>query len=595
MKKVLNRVVLTALVLMLAVGIFPILTGGAVAVEVDGLVELIDALAQGETDITLKGVIEINADTPINLSSDAGATIHAAAGERHFEFGGPAKLDVVLNINNITLQGGDQSGGIVCKENVNQLTITGGVNPDGTPNAVINGCKWELSGKCTGGVHVAAGDLIMENCIVSNNSATILDFSQCYGGGVGAAMGTVTLTNCVITGNQALTAGQPAARGGGVWGYGVTITDSVISGNSAPNGGGIYSEQDANKGGPAVVRNSTISNNTALSTRGGGIYAHGIEVYDCDIFDNIATTEGGGLCSTSAGMIIENCNIYDNEAKYGGGIATRPVVGTPADSAGSVKISGTKIIGNKALLGDGGGIWLSIGGTSNWVEATGAQIQLDTGNMETNTFSDNVSQKAYANTEYTTSGPFSFGLVSLFNGYDVYPVPTDTEAKFYTVTVNYYQNQTTGNHLGTESFLYTGELTEAGVATALGASWLNAHKPGSGYMDGTTTASFPVTLSEDYVIDVIYSPAAVNPNPNPNPNPPIVEPVDPWTVTDPVNIVGISEEEGGEIPLGSIEPPTTGDKENAWLGCSLMVLSLMLGSAAMILKKRRLHNKGGSK
>ncbi|MDL2235210.1 hypothetical protein LJC07_03525 [Christensenellaceae bacterium OttesenSCG-928-L17] len=157
-------------------------------------------LANDETEITLKNAISLPGGEITTLENPEGAavTIYSAYGARHFT-GGKDVGAITLVLNNVTLQGGEQSGGISC---FNSLIIKGGTT-DGKPNAKITGCKWELSGQCAGGVYVEGhphkpgeGDLTIENCIVSDNSATMTAAggSQGFGGGVPALSGRYSIS-----------------------------------------------------------------------------------------------------------------------------------------------------------------------------------------------------------------------------------------------------------------------------------------------------------------------------------------------------------------------------------------------------------------
>jgi hypothetical protein len=83
---------------------------------------------------------------------------------------------------------------------------------------------------------------------------------------------------------------------------------------------------------------------------GAGIFAtEAISLVGCDIHDNIATNEGGGVaCSDidSTG-IITNCEIHNNEAVKGGGLY----------ALGAVGLVGSDIHDNVAT-GAGGGAWI---------------------------------------------------------------------------------------------------------------------------------------------------------------------------------------------------------------------------------------------
>jgi hypothetical protein len=112
----------------------------------------------------------------------------------------------------------------------------------------------------------------MSDCTIRGNLA----LSGGSGGGLFNSLGaSLTLLRCTVSGNRA------AVAGGGVYNDGTfSATNCTFSGNMAVNGGGLTSKFQ--NGAPSsVLRNCTVTANSATSTLttngegGGGIYAEG--------------------------------------------------------------------------------------------------------------------------------------------------------------------------------------------------------------------------------------------------------------------------------------------------------------------------------
>jgi hypothetical protein len=136
------------------------------------------------------------------------------------------------------------------------MMLTGGNGVAGEPgfnNVDANGF---------GGAIADLGNLTLNHCTVTGNSASV------EGGGVAAGfkngnfVSSLTLNNCMISGNT-------AEDGGGVLAVtSVTINNSTVSGNSARAfGGGIVLDRSTSV---LVVSGSTVSGNSA-GVSGGGI------------------------------------------------------------------------------------------------------------------------------------------------------------------------------------------------------------------------------------------------------------------------------------------------------------------------------------
>jgi hypothetical protein len=160
------------------------------------------------------------------------------------------------------------------------------------------------------------------------------------GGGI-YSVGNLTLDEVWITGNSASVSG---GYGGGIyqWGGSLSIDGSEIDANGAVSGAGVMAinvgnlvvsssaivENDSvgGSGGGlaianvayAIVKNTTIGDNTALLD-GGGVYV--INSTATFVNDTIAKNEstgggGGGIYVMSGTVVIHNAIVVDNEATY---------------------------------------------------------------------------------------------------------------------------------------------------------------------------------------------------------------------------------------------------------------------------------------
>jgi hypothetical protein len=145
---------------------------------------------------------------------------------------------------------------------------------------VADGFATGASGHEGGGIWSCSPDLVLNNCVISNNYASL------RGGGIYSAYETLTVSNCIISGNSA------GLDGGGIYG-GLTVIASTVSTNWAyDTGGGM-----ANGGTTAVIA-CTFSGNSALY--GGGI-------------SNVGGDE-------EVTLAINSSTFIGNEAENGGGI-----------------------------------------------------------------------------------------------------------------------------------------------------------------------------------------------------------------------------------------------------------------------------------
>jgi hypothetical protein len=190
-----------------------------------------------------------------------------------------------------------------------------------------------------GGAIFNSGNLTMQNCILSNNTA------NAAGGAIfNDATGIINnIENSVISNNTTNT-----NWGGGILNIGIinSINNSTISSNNSDYlGGGICNNNFINS-----ISNSSISNNIAgggdvlhsstdptvgirsIQICGGGIMNNNgaklVSISNNTISGNSASANGGGICNSTSGVItnIVNNTISANTAGItGGGIAILPM------------------------------------------------------------------------------------------------------------------------------------------------------------------------------------------------------------------------------------------------------------------------------
>ncbi|MBX7105442.1 MAG: right-handed parallel beta-helix repeat-containing protein [Gemmataceae bacterium] len=203
-----------------------------------------------------------------------------------------------------------------------------------------------------GGINVTSTDLKLTDIILTGNKVTS------DGGGLNCASttATITLDRCTVSGNTASTVGT--SDGGGLrftYDGNLIVRNSTISGNSAArNGGGIYFFED----GQLTIENSTLSGNTSGGT-GGAVYFFGtattpLEIRNTTVTGNKAGTTGGGFFGNYfAGNININSSIvagntattdpdfsFDVAVTAGGG---NNLVGV--NDVGNLTLSGTNLTG----------------------------------------------------------------------------------------------------------------------------------------------------------------------------------------------------------------------------------------------------------
>lgn len=253
-----------------------------------------------------------------------------------------ATLDVTISGLTLT-DGAGSPGGVVVDwgENLtlDNVVVTGGISPtvgggiavlgSDSPDAfrftlrdsVVSGNSALQAG---GGLFVDETEvtvLIQTSSLIANDALT--------GGGIAAdlLLGDVTVERSTLSGNTA------GVRGGGFYagtlynGSSVTVRQSTVSGNSAPDGGGLFIDYLY---GALLLENSTVSGNNAVGepgSTGGGLFIGylygegGTAIVRHSTVANNTAVRGGGIFLESGGLSVEHTIVANNVAEVGDDLA----------------------------------------------------------------------------------------------------------------------------------------------------------------------------------------------------------------------------------------------------------------------------------
>lgn len=297
--------------------------------------------------------------------------------------------------------------------NLNKKTVTGtitvdlsGKKADGSRGAVeiVNGT---ITGGTESGVKITGAEgseILLKDLTITGNRN---DTSGYGGGGVCADSGDLTIDHCRITDNTAANGSgggvsMGSKHGGTVENASLTIKDSVISGNtSTAQGGGVYA---AITDGSVSITGSTLSGNSATA-QGGGISVStsgstDVTLSGNTILENTAGQDGGGIYSENyEGISILGGAIQGNRAaKHGGGIyirnsmPNRTIAGSVTNTVEQevLDIGSTVVISGNTAGQLGGGIYADNGVTvrlagyllNNHAGTAGADLYLTAGSAE---------------------------------------------------------------------------------------------------------------------------------------------------------------------------------------------------------------------
>lgn len=241
--------------------------------------------------------------------------------------------------------------------NLNKKTVTGtitvdlsGKKADGSRGAVeiVNGT---ITGGTESGVKITGAEgseILLKDLTITGNRN---DTSGYGGGGVCADSGDLTIDHCRITDNTAANGSgggvsMGGKHGGTVENASLTIKDSVISGNtSTAQGGGVYA---AVTDGSVSITGSTLSGNSATA-QGGGISVSASGSTDVTLSGNTILENTAGQDGNGSRFVMKGGTIAGNNANCGGGIYSENYEG--------ISILGGTIQGNRAAK-HGGGIYI---------------------------------------------------------------------------------------------------------------------------------------------------------------------------------------------------------------------------------------------
>lgn len=208
---------------------------------------------------------------------------------------------------------------------INDMTFTRG-----------NGVSTLSTGRA-GAIYNAGGTTVINNSVITGNTAANGGGLNNSSNGSPAVPGNLTFNNCVVSNNMA------TGSGGGMQNFStstVTINNSTFMGNvsngTTGGGGGQFN-------GRVLITNSTFANNSAPSGSGGGLQSNGTLgtiLTNVTVSGNSSLNNGGGIHrgTTNANFFIRNSIVAGNN-----GVSTSPDI---TNSTGGIDSEGNNIIGN---------------------------------------------------------------------------------------------------------------------------------------------------------------------------------------------------------------------------------------------------------
>ncbi|WP_455645650.1 beta strand repeat-containing protein [Methanosphaera sp.] len=153
-----------------------------------------------------------------------------------------------------------------------------------------------------------SGNINIDRCVFTNNTATSKNTSDEVIGGALVNNGTLTMTNVNFTSNTA------RDQGGAIYSHrAFTMTNSTFRNNNANEGGAIY-----NRAGVTITNANFISNNA--TNRGGVIFnsARNVVITNANFTNNKAGDTGGAI-NTRGIVTLNNLQFINNTAQFDGG------------------------------------------------------------------------------------------------------------------------------------------------------------------------------------------------------------------------------------------------------------------------------------
>ena len=187
----------------------------------------------------------------------------------------------------------------------------------------------------------ATGDLTLRNLTLTRGSFNGVHPLENFG--------RLALVNVTVSDNQS------SAAAGVLYNSGTLVVRDARFLNNLGTGTGSTNTQGAaiyNEAGVAAVENSVFTGNRSTSALGAGgaiAVANGHMSIEASTFHDNEALDGGALFVDAGTVVTVTVSTFqENTAGYGGAIETR----------GELQLDYSTLVGNKAVSGDGGGIWV---------------------------------------------------------------------------------------------------------------------------------------------------------------------------------------------------------------------------------------------
>jgi uncharacterized repeat protein (TIGR01451 family) len=216
-----------------------------------------------------------------------------------------------------------------------------------------------------GGLYVNVSAITITGCHVMNSAAQ-------WGSGIYVVDGIATLVGNEVVSNTAQRDDSVTPRGGGAYlqGSDALLVDNTFRGNSAEWGGGLYVRE-----GQVSLISNRLADNSAVAGGGGLCTTRGDLTFSGNTLEGNRAELGGGAYLWQSDASVLGSTFSTNEANWGAGLyqaegvlilsgsavvsntASRGAGGMCLDE-GQAAVSGSTFVGNRALVHEGGGLYL---------------------------------------------------------------------------------------------------------------------------------------------------------------------------------------------------------------------------------------------
>jgi len=177
----------------------------------------------------------------------------------------------------------------------------------------VRGGRWGGGVAFGGGGILNRGTLVITHCAVTDNVS--FTGSSSGGGGI-ASLGRLFIAGSTVANNSAV-----QSRGGGIFSpAAVTVINSTIRGNNSEAGGGGIAI--SNTAGSATIIGTTIVDNHAGGSNGGGLHSESsaVAIVNSTFAENRAESGFGGGLFVGGGVVV-NTTIANNRSNGGRALA----------------------------------------------------------------------------------------------------------------------------------------------------------------------------------------------------------------------------------------------------------------------------------